>query len=193
MESKRDLQKKRTREKIKGTAYQIYSEKGFGVTTAELAKTAGVSHGTIFVHFPTLDMLLEELIHDFGHTLTTEMHVLSEQNGNIQELLTAYVKILSHHEAFYIQLICQKNLLPESAQLTVANIQSTAAFHFNRVLEGEIRQDTVKQLPVYMLFNAWLGLLHYYLCNKDLFAPNEPLLPRYASELIETYLTLIKK
>lgn len=193
MESKRALQKKKTREKIKQTAYQIYSERGFGVTTAELAKSVGVSHGTIFVHFPTLNNLLEELIHDFGHTLTTEMHDLSEQNGSMQELLTAYVKILSHHEAFYIQLICERNLLPESAQLTLASIQSTAAFHFNRLLEREITQDIVKQLPVHMLFNAWLGLLHYYLCNKDLFAPNEPILPIYGNQFIETYLTLIKK
>jgi len=193
MESKRTLQKKQTREKIKRTAYQIYSERGFGVTTAELAKSAGISHGSIFVHFSTLDMLFEELISDFGHTLTSEMHDLSEENGNIKELLVAYVKILSHHEAFYIQLICQRNLLPESAQLTVANIQSTAAFHFNRVLAQEMKQNNVKLLPVHMLFNTWLGLLHYYLSNKDLFAPNEALLPRYRSELIETYLTLIHK
>lgn len=193
MESKRALQKKQTRAKIKGAAYQIYSERGFGVTTAELAQFTGVSHGTIFVHFPTLDKLLEEIIRDFGNTLITEMHDLSEQKGMIKELLAAYVNILSNHEAFYIQLICQRSLLPESAQLTVANIQSTAAFHFNRVLERETEKNTVKDLPVHMLFNTWLGLLHYYLCNKDFFAPSEPLLRRYGTQLIETYLTLIKK
>lgn len=191
MKSKRQLQKENTRKKIIETACQVYSEQGFSATTAVIAKEAGVSHGTIFVHFASLDELLCCLIQDFGDILGAEIHRLAETKDNIEELLKAHLDVLARHERFYTRLIAERSLLPEEARLTFSNIQSILAYHFNKVFERESHE--IKALPVHMLFNTWMGLIHYYLLNKDLFSPDTPLLERYGSELTDTFLELIKK
>jgi len=190
--SKRQQQKENTRKKIVKAAYQIYSQQGFTATTATIAEESGVSHGTIFVHFPSVNELLIYLIQAFGDTLAVELHALSESNS-VKELLIAYLDVLAKHEAFYIRLISERSLLPEDVQMIYANILSTVAFHFNKVIEREIDKQTVKRIPVHMVFNTWIGLLHYYLLNKDFFSPETSLLERYGSELIEVFLELIRR
>jgi len=190
--SKRQQQKENTRKKIVKAAYQIYSQQGFTATTATIAEESGVSHGTIFVHFPSVNELLIYLIQVFGDTLAVELHALSESNS-VKELLIAYLDVLAKHEAFYIRLISERSLLPEDVQMIYANILSTVAFHFNKVIEREIDKQTVKRIPVHMVFNTWIGLLHYYLLNKDFFSPETSLLERYGSELIEVFLELIRR
>lgn len=191
--SKRQLQKEQTRENILQTAYRVYAAQGFSATTAMIAKEARVSHGTIFVHFPSVNDLISQLITAFGSQLTMEMHALAKKNDSIEALLTAYLDILSGHEAFYIRLISEKSLLPEDVPFILANIQSNIAYHFSIVIAREIAQRTVKNIPAAMIFNTWMGLLHYYLLNKDLFSPDEPLLPRYGSQLTAVFLELIKQ
>ena len=173
-------------------AYRIYSEQGFLATTASIAKEARVSHGTIFVHFPTLEDLLCELIKDFGNALGTETHCLAKEQNSVAELLKVHLNILARHEAFYIRLISERSLLPDDAQMTLVNIQSIIAHHFSQVMEGEIQNNTVKNIPIHLMFNTWMGLIHYYLLNKEFFAPDTPLRERYHSELITSYIELIK-
>jgi len=190
--SKRQLQKERTRKKIIETAYQIYSQQGFAATTATIAKQSGVSHGTIFVHFPSVNELLAYLIQDFGNTLALELRGLSGCD-NVKELLKAYISVLIRHEDFYIRLVSERSLLPEDVQMIYANIQSTVAFHFNKVVEREMENQTVKKIPAHMVFNTWMGLLHYYLLNKDFFSPETSVLKRYGSDLVEVFWELIRK
>ena len=193
MKSKRQLQKENTRQKIIETAFQVYSKQGFTATTSTIAKEAGLSHGTIFVHFPTLNELLICLIESFGDTLAIEIHTLAEVGNNVDVLLKTHLGILAKYESFYIRLITERSLLPEDVQMTFANIQSTIAYHFSNVIEREIDAQIIKKVPLHMIFNTWMGLIHYYLINKDFFSPEMPLLDRYSMELIETFLELIKK
>lgn len=193
MKSKRQIQKENTKLKIVATAYKIYSDYGFTATTAMIAKEVGVSHGTIFVHFSSVNELLTYLIENFGNNLVQEIHDLVEKNDSMKRLLETHLDILGQHENFYIHLISEKSLLPEDVQMTLVNIQSNFAFHFNRIMEREVQSQTVKRIPVYMIFNTWIGLVHYYLLNKDLFSPDEPVLKRYSSELTAAFLELIKE
>lgn len=191
MKSKRHLQKEATRKKIMDSAYLVYAKEGFTASTAVIAKTAAVSHGTLFLHFPTLDNLLACLIDEFGSHMGTKLHMLAENSHSLKELLEAHLDILSQYEDFYIRLITEERLLPEDIQVVLANIKSVASFHFCTLIEKEIARGGVKTLAPHMLFNTWIALVHYYLQNKTFFAPNQPLLQRYKDQLISTYLALI--
>jgi len=191
--SKRQVQKSNTRKKIIETAYRIFSEKGFSVATSIIAKEAGVSHGSIFAHFPTLNDLLICVLSDFGENMGKSLHMLAEKCDSVQNLLEEHLNVLEKYEAFYSRLISERNKLPDEAKCTFAIIQSTVAFHFNCVIEREIEKGTVKKIPIHMLFNTWLGMVHYYLLNKEFFSDsNESVLRRYRTELLSTYLNLIK-
>jgi len=122
------------------------------------------------------------------------LHVLAAKCDSVENLLTGHLNVLEQYEAFYTRLISEISKLPDEAQNTLAIIQSTVAFHFSSVIEREIGKGTVKNLPIHILFNTWLGLIHYYLLNKKFFADsNQSIIRRYRAELLSAYLHLIKK
>ncbi|WRS28491.1 TetR/AcrR family transcriptional regulator [Oscillospiraceae bacterium MB08-C2-2] len=193
MKSKRQLQKENTRNKIVETAYIVYSEQGFSATTATIAKEAGVSHGTIFVHFPSVDELLCAVIEDFGDSLGLELHTLAEKKCDIREFLRTHLNVLSKHENFYLRLITEKNLLPDETRISLVKLQSITAYHFSKIIEQDYERQGIKDIPIHLLFNTWMGLIHYYLQNKELFSPEDPLIDRYSEELTGMFLKLIGK
>lgn len=193
MKSKRQLQKENTRKKIIETAYAVYSEQGFSATTAVIAREAGISHGTVFVHFPSVENLLCSLIEEFGDDLGLEIHRLAETGSDIEEFLRAYLNVLARYEKFYTRLIAERSSLPEDSQLSFANIGSITAYHFSQVVERERKVQQIKNIPIHLIFNTWMGLIHYYLLNKDFFSPDMPLLERFGPELTAVFLKLIKE
>ena len=189
--NKRQLQKEQTRKQIINAAYQIYAEQGFTATTSDIARSIHVSHGTIFVHFPTRDDLLIQLLEDFDSRIVTRMHELTETSEQIPDVLYAHLNAIEEYEGFYTRLINESRLLPAEVRNNFIAIQSTIAFHMSKV----IRKDPVLSkcdLPSYFIFNTWVGLVHYYLQNNDMFAPESSVIGRYKDELIANFLKLIK-
>lgn len=193
MKNKRQLQKEATKKQIITTAIKVYAENGFTTPTSTIAREAGVSHGVIFAHFPTLNDLLTCILQSFSDEIGAKLHGLSESGGSITELLTAHLCILEEYECFYRRLISETPLLPDGVKNMMIAIQSTASLHFSKALEQGIKRGSIKNIPIHMLFNTWLGLVHYYLQNSDLFAPNASVLRRYKNELVNGFSALISE
>ncbi|MFP3152966.1 TetR/AcrR family transcriptional regulator [Lachnospiraceae bacterium ZAX-1] len=191
--SKRQLQKEETRENIIKAAMRLYLRNGFSTTTSRVAQEAGLSHGAIFVHFLTRDDLLLCVLERFEREIGDKLHNLSESAVSVTELLYVHIAVLEKYECFYSSLLSDKSSLPEDAKNTLIGIQSVLSWHFRLVMEQEMKNGTAKDIPLYMLFNTWIGLVHYYLQNADLFAPGESVLNRCKSELVTTFVKLISK
>lgn len=191
-ENQRQNQKNQTRKNIINTALKEFAENGFMATaTSNIAKAAKVSHGTIFAHFSTREILLDEVIEEFGIRITKKLHELSENNGCIEEALKTHLLGIMEYETFYMRLISEISLLHESARKTLIMIQSTVSFHLFEIVEKERNKNKIIEVPFNMLFNMWIGLIHYYLMNSDLFATNQSVLSRYGDELIQNYIKMI--
>ena len=193
MVGKRQLQKAQTREIIIAAAMKVYSEQGFSAPTSVIAGEANIAHGSIFVHFPTVESLLVCLLEVFSRDINTELHSLSKSGGDIAKLLDMHIGVLIKHENFYKRLVTEAVYLPEEAKNTFIAIQSTVSIHFFEALEHEIKAGKIKNVPFHMLFNTWLGLVHYYLLNGDLFSPGDSVLKRHKNTLIKFFIALIKK
>ena len=171
----------------------MYSENGFSTPTIAIANEAQVSHGTIFVHFPTVEDLLIRSLDVFSSEIGEELHLLAESENDIAALLETHIDVLIKHEDLYKRLIKETVYLPEEAKNTFIAIQSTVSFHFMQALEKEIENGKIKDIPFHMIFNTWLGLVHYYLLNSELFAPQGSVLKQYKNTLIECFIVLIRK
>ena len=193
MTGKRLQQKAQTRKKIITTAMRIYSEKGFSVPTTVIAKEAQVSHGSLFVHFPTVESLLLCLLDVFSQDIISELRLLSEYDNDIISLLGQHIDVLIKYEDFYKRLVKEAVYLPEEAKNTFIEIQSMVSISFLHAIEQDIKEGKIKNVPFHMLFNTWLGLVHYYLLNGDLFSPHGSVLQRYKSTLVECFIALIKQ
>jgi AcrR family transcriptional regulator len=190
--TQRQIQKEVTRRHIIETAVQYVADHGFSCSrTADIARAAGVSHGAIFAHFSTQSALFSAVIEEFGKRVTLRLHELAAGNGSLREALEAHLKALTEYEAFYTRLVNEGRLLPSEARNTFILIQSSISFHISQSAEKAIAAGLLVNCPLHLLFNTWVGLVHYYLSNNDLFAPSGSVLPRYGRQLIEHFMSLV--
>lgn len=187
----RRLQKEKTRELLLKTAYAVFSERGImNARVSDIAQAAGVSHGTVFVHFQNLEALIEEVVATYGQKIALRTHALADSSVNLEELLRAHLNGIKEFEPFYTRLIIENRLLPTGARDSWISIQSAVSFHFSLVCERRRKYKNLK-VPSSMLFNMWMGLVHYYLENGDLFAPEGGVIQRYGETLIRNFMKLL--
>lgn len=190
--SKRQAQKLETKRHLIEVAFNLFSRNGLLATrTLDLALEAGVSHGTVFVHFPTKEDLLVTIIQEFGNRIAGRIHELAGGGSSVREVLAAHLNGLQEYESFYIRLVKEGHLLPAEARNILVMIQSAISFHLSLATERELAAGKIRQIPLHLLFNTWIGLIHYYLGNNDLFAPGSSVLAAHGEELLEHYLALI--
>lgn len=192
VKSQRQQQKEQTRQRLIDTALSLYAREGLLATrTADVAREAGVSHGTIFAHFATQEALLNAVIEVFSAQTTARLHELASQGSSLREVLQAHLAGLREGEAFYARLVRESRMLPDESRHILTAIQSVVSHHLCAAAEREMQVGLIRTMPIHLLFNTWIGLLHYYLANDDLFAPEGSVLERYGEELLEHYLSLL--
>lgn len=192
-ESQRLKQKIQTRKHLIDVALEQLAIDGLiNTRTSDIASAAKVSHGTLFAHFPTREILLDVVIEEFGMRITKRLHELVSSNCGIKEFLEAYLKGVSEYETFYTRLVSEGHLLDEKTRNSLIMIQSAISFHLIQIAEREMEAGKIRTMPVDLLFNTWLGLIHYYLINGDLFAPGQSVLKVHGNRLVEHYMNLIK-
>ncbi len=150
---KREFQKEQTKMRIIEAAIKQFEARGLiNTRTSDIADAAMVSHGTIFVHFPTFELLQKTVIEEIGSRISSRLLELAENT-----------------------------------------IQSTISFYIIRAAEQEINAGKIVRCPPHMIFNTWIGLVHYYLANRDLLAPQGSLIEYCGQELIDHFINLITR
>lgn len=192
-ESQRQKQKNQTKKHLIDVALEQFAKDGLTTArTSDIASVAKVSHGTLFVHFSTREILLDEVIEEFGMRITKRLHELVSSNCDIKELLEAHLRGISEYEAFYTRLVSEGHLLQGRARNSIIMIQSAISFHIAQTAEQEMETCKIQKMPVDLLFNTWIGLIHYYLVNSDLFAPDESVIKVHGNRLVDHFMNLIK-
>ncbi|MDR0309616.1 MAG: TetR/AcrR family transcriptional regulator [Candidatus Methanoplasma sp.] len=189
---KRQLQKTATREHILNTALAVYAEHGFSASTNVIAQEARLAHGTVFVHFPTREDMLQRTLERFASELGDKLHELSETEDDLKNFLYTHIDILTKYEHLYKNIITELSSLPPAATTSLIAVQSIASHHFGNVIANCAGRYAVKPIPLHMLFNIWMALLHYYLLNSELFAPGRSVLNSRRDELVNSYMELIR-
>ncbi len=191
--SKRAEQKQATRDRLIQVSFELFSQQGILATrTLEIATAAGVAHGTIFSHFATRDDLVTAVVSKSAGQIARRLNELVEQRATLREVLTSHLACLSEQEDFYARLVMEGPLLPSSVRRRVSDIQSTIAFSFAEAAESERAEGLIRFQRVDLLFDTWLGLVHHYICNRDLFSNGgEPVLIQRGPELLQHFLSLI--
>jgi AcrR family transcriptional regulator len=190
----RKQQKELTRQKVISTALDVFSRQGILTTRmSDIAEAAGVSHGTIFVHFENQETLISEVIEEFGFQMARRTHELARSSSGLSEILSAHLEGIREHEAFYTHLVIETRNLPKIARETLISIQSAISFHISQAAQREMASGSIASMPVYLLFNTWIGLVHYYLINSDLFSPDGSVIGTYGQTLLTHFMTLVSK
>jgi AcrR family transcriptional regulator len=189
----RKEQKIKTRAGLVVQAESLFSSNGIAnTTTADIAKSLKVSHGTLFVHFSTRDELVKAVVDEFGERLSAALGKRFEADLKLKELLKAHVAVLAEFEDFYMRLISESQMLPGHIRSIVYSINASLSYRFYRAAKIEMDKGQIRKMTQVLFFNTWMGLLHYYIMNRDLFSERTPILNEVGDELLRHFFYLIK-
>jgi AcrR family transcriptional regulator len=147
----------------------------------------------VFAHFGTQEALVSAVIEDFGEALSLRLHELTAAGSGTRAVLGAHLAAIGEVEEFYARLVVEAPLLPDAARNSLVCIQSDIAFHLSPAIEADARAGRIKAMSLPLLFNTWIGLVHYYLGSRELFAPGSSLIEARGKELLDHFMSLISQ
>ena len=158
-------------------------------TTQDVAEEAGVSHGSVFAHFKSRPALVCALVDRVLDQAETTLARPDPSRQGLGEALQAHLAALSEIEPIYARLVVERPLLPPSAQARMAGFDAAVA----RLLQAAARDGLREGVRPYFAFNAWMGLVAYYLANREVFSPGGAVLRQRSGELVENFLGLVAR
>ncbi len=193
-QASRKEQKDATQRRLVEVGLDFFAARGFANSnTADFAKAAGVSHGAVFLHFPTREALVLRVLDVFGDRLSAALKAAMQGEASFEGVLRAHLGVLRDYEPFYARLVQEGPLLPIRARSLLFIINASVSHRLKLVAEAEAAAGAMRKFAPHLLFNTWLALLHYYLANRDVFAPGESVLSAKGDELVAHFLDLVRK
>ncbi len=184
--NKREQQKLETKEKIIDIATNLFSENGFSeVSTLDVAKKAGVSHGTIFSHFKSRDELIFAVVERFSAKLLTRINTLMSEDMSLKEIITIHLSSLLDYEDFYRELIIVSPRLTGRAKNQYIFLMSS----ISEIISCAKEEQT--KLEPNAIFTTWVSLLHYHLTSRPLFSPGESVIEKKGKEIKKLFMSLV--
>ena len=189
----RQEQKAATRDRLVNAAMALFARKGIvQTTTADIARSIRMSHGVVFLHFPKRDDLVIAVIDEFGRRLAVEFRQALEQDLGLRAVLQAHLRVLAEFEPFYARLVIEAPLLPPKVRSTLLMLHAAVSQRLFLALERERKAGRARWLERPLLFNTWIGLVHHYLVNRDLFAAGASVIAEQGDTLVQHFMTLVK-
>jgi AcrR family transcriptional regulator len=189
--TQRTLQREETRRQLVRAGLRVVASSGFaGASTAAIAKETGKAHGTVFLHFPTREALVSELVAEVGRTISSQLAALDSAEPTISEVMDAHLKALKENEVLYARMLCEASSLPLSARAQIFALQSGIAWRL-RAAYARARKREVREIDPVALANIWISLTNHYLMNRDLFAPGASVVSKRGAEIKNQVLKLV--
>lgn len=189
----RAQQREATRRQLVDAGLRVVAASGFaGASTAAIAQATGKAHGTVFLHFPTRDVLVSELVAEIGRGMSTRLASLEIPEPSLTEVLWAHLKALGESELLYSRVLGEAVSLPPAARAQVFALQSGIAWCLRAAYEREVAEGKLRRCDPVLLSNIWISLTNHYLIHRDLFAPGGSVVEKHGAALVSQLLDLIR-
>lgn len=116
----RSQQKAATRASIKRAARERFCANGYAETgVGDIAAEAGVAHGTVYVHFPNKDAVLDELLADFNRDFARRVLPIVERAAcqrlevTVRGVAETFVAHWSRHKRF-VECLAERGITGSS-------------------------------------------------------------------------------
>ncbi len=169
MPGKRELQKKNRREEILTAAIDLFTRKGFDLTTVEdITRAANIAKGTFYNFFQKKeDVLLYFLDTEFSKSseeIQRKMPRLSTISEKVELLIATYIKHIFPNKDFSAVLIKERvmNLGTGSNRNELDLMRQLAQLFDEAKLAGEIRGDIESGHLAEMVFAIYTMYVIYW-------------------------------
>src|SRR2546423_172979 len=148
--SKRDAFIESRRAQFLDVAVRLFAERGFDATTVEeIAKTVGVSKGTMYLYFPTKDALLDALVERFSPLAEAPKSLAALASLPMRKAIETLVRLgweWLKLRSEPMRLLLQMPFHPENAHLLMERVILPANQLVAGYLEMQIQRKKLRKL-----------------------------------------------
>ncbi len=157
--------KEHTRQRILEAAEQLFAEKGFhGTAMDEIVKTAKISKGGVYFHFPSKEKLFFAMLDRLADTLQHEVEQeISRRRGAVEKVQGALEIVLKNlaRQRRLAQIILRQGYgLGPSFERKRLEIYSRFAQLIKEHLDQAIAEGSIPPLDTEVTAYAWLGAIN---------------------------------
>ncbi|MCD4818978.1 MAG: TetR/AcrR family transcriptional regulator [Candidatus Cloacimonetes bacterium] len=190
--NKRQLQKQKTRELIIEVSKESFIKNGFlNTTTSQIAKAAGIAHGTLFLHFPSKDLLIEEILDNELGEISQEIYNLVLSQNSIETLLNKYLDLISQQEDFFSTIYRELPFYNDKLRRKILFKESIIRSHFFQVIEKS-RSDYLQKNEISTAITMLFATVRYYLIMKDSLISSKNVIDEFKEHILSIFLKIIK-
>jgi AcrR family transcriptional regulator len=192
--NQREKAKKETRENLLVAAKDEFVKNGLlNISTVDIAKKAGVAHGTVFFHFQNKENLLVEVFDRELLKITDDLYTLLHGSNDFEDLLNTYLDFLEREETFFAIIARETPLYAPELRRTILGREAAIRHYFYGALEKGIKQGQYKAVDITAALNFLFGTLNYYLCLRESFVTEGSVVGEKRQIIIDTFIQLLSK
>ena len=178
-----------TRQKIETAALSLFARKGLSVTIDEIAKTAGLSKGLLYSHYPSKEALITELLRQAAGISGTRIKEIVDRDRKaatkIKQISAMMCEMLSssimgiEYFMFTIQVGMSGFQIPDTAWYT-ADMPNPLESLARIISKGQAEGSAVTGDPVQLATVYWAAVqgLCCYIISGIPFSPVPEILSR---------------
>ena len=190
----RETAKKETRQKLLQAAKEEFVKNGLlNISTVDIAKRAGVAHGTVFFHFQNKEILLVEVFDRELLKITDELYVLLHGSNDLEDLLNTYLSFLEREETFFAIIARETPFYSPELRRTILGREAAIRHYFYLAIEKEIKQGQYKAVDITAALTFLFGTLNYYLCLSESFVAGGSVIREKRRAIVDTFIKLLSK
>jgi hypothetical protein len=111
--------------------------------------------------------------------------------GSREDVRRAPLKCLESRETSVRWLLLEVPLLPKGFATRWIGFQSAVSHYVSEAAERDVAARRIREMPAHLLFNTWVGLLHHYVINRELFSPGRSVIAEHGETLLAHFLNLL--
>lgn len=192
--NKRMEARERTREAIVDAGKACFTRSGFlNTTTGEVAKRAGIAHGTLFFHFKTKEALVLEVMDREFASIALSLHDLLHHSGSLKALLEAYLDFLQEREDFFSVIYRELPFYSGELKRRIIFRESAIRGHFYSALAGGISRGVLKDVDITMVLTFLFAGIHSLAASKEMFTGGGSIIKEKKESIVKTFLAMVSK
>lgn len=175
-------------------ARTCFKSNGFlKTTTSEIAQSAQIAHGTLFLHFKNKDALIIEILDLELDRISKQIFQIINESNDFELLLSKYLDLLQEQEDIFVVLAKELPFYSDELRRKILFRESIIRSHFQKAISDGINIGKFKDMEISTALTFLFGTINYYLSLKSIFVKEGSVIEKFKDKIIKSFMKFLGK
>lgn len=186
--NKRQSSKIKSKKLIMTSSLNLFIKEGIiNTSTAKIAKSAGVSHGSIFSHFASREDLISEVLEQEMFRITKHIKMIHPNHHDLSSLIDDYINVLSKNEHFLSRIYKELPFLSYDLQLKVTALEAVMRNTLYLTIKASTDTEKTDDFHIQVGLTTLFATIAFYLRNDTLYGDDTSVIQSKEREIKYTF------